>query len=216
METVAMIVLGVSILGLIFLFCVKNWEEKHARIFWPSARLAADGMALDLKAFLIWAMEECKKLGPTTLRVSRLMLHDLALSLAALSRASERAAHQLADMVSHKHHFERKETKNDFLKQVGEFPIRNLREMPISSEASRDVPSVSHETRRDVQPVPPAAARVLPEVVEEEPALPPPMPVVEEKPVVRTAESVLATPSPVKKGRKGKSGKGKGQSERQA
>src|SRR4051812_14982906 len=116
MESPAMIVLGVSILGLAALFYVKHWEEKNARVFAPALRLAADGQALQFKAFLITCEREFRKIGPTSLRIGRAMLHDLALSLAALSRASERQAHRLADIVSHKHRFERRETKNDFLK----------------------------------------------------------------------------------------------------
>ena len=116
-----MIVLGVSVLGLGLLFYVKHWEERTARIFMPRMRLAADGKALELKALLVWCGAESRKLGPTSMRIGRIMLHDLALALAALSRASERQAHRLADMVSHKHRFERRETKNEFLKQVGEY-----------------------------------------------------------------------------------------------
>ena len=121
MEFAAMIVLGVSVLGLAFLFYVKHWEERKARIFVPQLRLAADDKALELKALLLWCGAESRKLGPTSMRIARLMLHDLALALAALSRASERQAHRLADMVSHKHRFEKRETRNEFLKQVGEY-----------------------------------------------------------------------------------------------
>lgn len=123
----ASIVLGVSILGLSLLFYIKHWEERNARIFIPDLRLAADQKALELKTILQKAQGEFRKLGPTLIRFSRTLLHDLALYLAALSRASERQAHRLADMVSHKHRFERRETKSDFLRQVGELPIRNTR-----------------------------------------------------------------------------------------
>lgn len=123
----ASIVLGVSVLGLSLLFYVKHWEERQARIFMPDVRLAADQKALELKALLQRGQSEFQKLGPTSLRISRTILHDLALYLAALSRASERQAHRLADMVSHKHRFERRETKSDFLKQVGELQIRSVR-----------------------------------------------------------------------------------------
>src|SRR5437899_3153626 len=117
MEFTPAIFFGVSVLGLAFLFYVKYWEEKNARVFIPGFRLAADGKALEFKAFLVLCQSEFRKLGPTSIHIGRTVLHDLALSLAALSRASERQAHRLADLVSHKHRFERRETKNDFLKQ---------------------------------------------------------------------------------------------------
>ena len=120
MEWAATIVLGVSVAGLVFLFFIKHWEERNARIFVPAVRLAADERALEFKALLVWCESEFKKLGPTSLRVARVLLHDLALSLAALSRASERQAHRLADLVSHKHRFERRESKNEFLRQVSD------------------------------------------------------------------------------------------------
>jgi len=141
MELAATIVLGVSLLGIALLFYVKHWEEKNARIFAPGVRIAADGRALELKAFLVLCQNEFRKIGPTSIRIARAMLHDLALSLAALSRASERGAHRLADMVSHKHRFERRETKSEFLKQVSDVPMRNSRDVNTNGPAknSKDV-----------------------------------------------------------------------------
>jgi hypothetical protein len=133
MELTATIVLAVSVLGIAFLFYIKHWEEKNARIFSPVLRLAADGKALEFKAFLNMCESEFRKIGPTSMRIGRVLLHDLALTLAALSRASERQAHRLADVVSHKHRFERRETKNDFLKQVSDVPMRNSREVSANS-----------------------------------------------------------------------------------
>ena len=131
MDLTATIVLGVSLLGISVLFLVKNWEETNVRIFVPRMRLAADQKALTLKAMIETSKSEFQKMGPTTLRMARTLLHDLALTLAALSRASERQAHRLADMVSHKHRFERRETRSEFLKQVGEF--KNVNEAEDSS-----------------------------------------------------------------------------------
>lgn len=117
----ATILLGVSVAGLTLLFVVKYWEEKRSRVFVPMLRLSADREAIELKRLLDRGEDEFYKLGPTTIRLARLLLHDLALALARLSRASERQAHRLADMVSHKHRFERRESTNEFLKQVSEY-----------------------------------------------------------------------------------------------
>lgn len=146
----AMIVLGVSILGISLLFYIKNWETKNARVFVPGVRVRADEGALQLKAFLIMCQLECRKLGPTSIRISRALLHDLALALAALSRASERQAHRLADIVSHKHAFQRRETKNDFLKHVSDIPMRNSREVGTNDPSkgarkSKDAPLENQE-----------------------------------------------------------------------
>lgn len=120
--------LAISVFGIGLLFYIKHWEEKRARVFAPGFRLLADEKALEFKAFLATCEGEFRKLGPTSIRIGRVLLHDLALSLAALSRASERQAHKLADMVSHKHTFQRRETKNDFLKQVSDVQMRNSRD----------------------------------------------------------------------------------------
>ncbi len=173
-----MILLGVSILGIAGLFYVKHWEERNAQIFAPAFRLVADSKALDIKFFLGLTQQEFKKLGPTSVRVARALLHDLALSLAALSRASERGAHQLADMVSHKHRFERRETKNEFLKQVSDVPMRNTREATPPA-ATEQVPVDEVQIPTPVAP---------PVVAKEIPPAPP-------------------TVTPVKKGRNGKHSK---------
>gem|GEM_PF-1687303 len=141
-----MSILGLSILGLASLFYIKHWEEKKARIFAPDLRLAADERALQVKGFLGLCQSEFRKIGPTSLRIGRALLHDLALALAALSRASERQAHKLADVVSHKHRFERRETKNDFLKQVSDVPMRNSREVAASEPVQRVEPAHTAET----------------------------------------------------------------------
>jgi hypothetical protein len=160
------ILLGASILGLSTLFYVKHWEETRARVFVPNLRLAADEKALEFKALLIQGKEEARKLGPTSIRLSRMLLHDLALSLAALSRASERGAHRLADMVSHKHAFQRRETQNEFLKQVSDVSMRNSRDV-VATVVAPDV-TVQDEV---VVPVPPVAP-VMPPVQVSAPAMP--------------------------------------------
>ena len=147
MEITAMVLLLISIVGLAALFYIKHWEEKNARIFVPALRLAADGQALELKALLMSLRSEFRKIGPTSIRIGRVLLHDLALSLAALSRASERQAHRLADLVSHKHRFERRETKNDFLKQVSDVSLRNSREVsPPSPKKGKNIQNTQLET----------------------------------------------------------------------
>jgi len=52
-------------------------------------------------------------------------VREAALGLAASARYLERQAHRLADLVSHKRGFERRETKSEFLKQVTDFKASN-------------------------------------------------------------------------------------------
>ena len=48
----------------------------------------------------------------------RIILHTTMVAFANIAGATERGAHRVADFVSHRHRFERKETNSDFLKKV--------------------------------------------------------------------------------------------------
>ena len=111
----------ISLVGIVALFTLKYLEVERGNVFVSTVREAADLRTVAFKGFLEWCQAEFKKLGPTSIRLARILLHDLALALARLSRASERQAHKLADLVSHKHRFVQRESTNEFLKQVSEY-----------------------------------------------------------------------------------------------
>ena len=119
MEAFTFILFAFSFIGIAGLFSLKSWEEYKKTVIAKGLRKRADVAAIQLKQLLILGLGEFEKLVPTAMRLARISLHELALSFAALSRASERQAHRLADMVSHKRHFEHREQKNEFLRQVG-------------------------------------------------------------------------------------------------
>ncbi len=121
MQFLAMFTFFISFAGIVGLFSLKYWEEKNERELIPALRKHADAQALELKQLLLLYKGEMRKVGPASIKLARVLLHDLALSFAALSRASERQAHRLADMVSHKRSFVPREAKNEFLKKVGEY-----------------------------------------------------------------------------------------------
>ena len=52
-------------------------------------------------------------------------LHFAALEFAHLARQASRQAHRLADFVSHKRNFERKETRSEFLRKMTELKNGN-------------------------------------------------------------------------------------------
>ena len=112
--------LAFSIAGIIGLFALKNREAKTGRVLAPGLRAVADIRALELKALLTKMQEEVEKTPSASVRFARIAVHDMALGFASLARFLEDRAHQLADMVSHKHRFERREPRNEFLKRVGE------------------------------------------------------------------------------------------------
>ncbi len=109
-----------SLAGVAALFALKHWEMRRGSVFAPEWRLRADAQTEKLKELAFAAWMDLGKVPPEALRVARIMVHEAALGFAALARFSERQAHRLADMVSHKRGFERRETRSEFLRKVAE------------------------------------------------------------------------------------------------
>ncbi len=131
---IAAILFFASLAGIALLFALKHWEMGTERIIAPAVRSSADRHALRFKDMLEKGRGELEKLPPALVHVTRFGIHELALGIASLARILERQAHRLADMVSHKHRFERKETKNGYLKQVSDH--QNSNDHPSDSERS--------------------------------------------------------------------------------
>ncbi|MCR4280762.1 MAG: hypothetical protein NUV88_00295 [Candidatus Kaiserbacteria bacterium] len=117
------VVFFISLVGIIGLFAVKHWERTHSRVLYSNVRAIADKNAAKLKVLVHMRRAELSKLPPQALVMAKKAVHAGALGAARLARAMESKSHQLADLVSHKHHFEKRETRSEFLKQVGEHPL---------------------------------------------------------------------------------------------
>jgi len=114
------IVCGVTLFFLIVLFALKRVEVARERRFGENVRARADMQALRIKAALETGEAYLGEVPFYFSALSRFLVHIGALSFARLARASAQRAHQLADLVSHKRGFERRETKSQFLREVGE------------------------------------------------------------------------------------------------
>ena len=121
----AVIIFALSLLGITTLLSLKVVEERRGARFAARLRESADIRALNLKSFALQSREELAKLPPFLLLFSRVLVREAALGLAASARYLEGQAHRLADLVSHKRGFERRETKSEFLKQVTDFKASN-------------------------------------------------------------------------------------------
>ena len=121
MLIVVLVLFVLSIIGLLALFSLKYVEAQRGTQYMPERRVWADEQALKLKDFLGRSHGEFAKVLPAFALILRIGVHELALLFAAFARLMEREAHRIADMVSHKHRFERRESRSEFLKQVGEF-----------------------------------------------------------------------------------------------
>lgn len=109
-----------SYLSIAGLFFLKYREQKVGRVYVPSLRDYADTLAMDFKRWLERRRRDVELLPPFTALLARKMVHEMALSFAALARYSESQAHRLADFVSHKHRFERRAPRSEFLMRVSQ------------------------------------------------------------------------------------------------
>lgn len=119
--TLAMIVFFAALAGVIALFSLKFWEERRGRILAERSRARADEMALGLKDRLDDARAHAERIPPEVAHLSRKAVHAAALGTVGVARGMEKQALRVADLVSAKRGFERRETKSEFLKQVTEY-----------------------------------------------------------------------------------------------
>ncbi len=118
-----------SLIGIAALFGIKYWEVRHDRAMVPArVRTQADVAALRVKALLDLARAEAQRVPPAMVYITRLLVHEIALGTAMLARTLERQAHRLADFVSHKHRFERRESRSEFLRQMNDHAMRDSRD----------------------------------------------------------------------------------------
>lgn len=118
---IAITVFALSFIGICALFVLKAHEGRTARIIAPRMREQADQSALSIKALIVRVQREARTLLPEILVLARTILHDAALGAAAVARYLEKQSHRVAEKVSHKASFERRETSSDFLKNVSEY-----------------------------------------------------------------------------------------------
>ena len=107
-----------SLSGIAGLFALKVWETRRGRIVAPALREKSDMLAFRLKELLLALLADMEKLPPEVLHFLRIIIHEIALLAAALLRFLASQAHRLADFVSHKHAFQRRPPRSEFLKKV--------------------------------------------------------------------------------------------------
>jgi len=120
MTIAAITVFSVSIFLILILFVLKRAELNRSHRFAEGLRARADVGALHIKAVLVKGELFLEDLPFFLGALTRYAVHVGALSFARLARTSAKRAHQLADFVSHKRGFERRETKSHYLREVSE------------------------------------------------------------------------------------------------
>lgn len=105
---------------IVALFSLKAWEGRSGRVLLPRARADLDARAISLKARMIALRLRLAAVLPAAVFLSRFLLREAALFAALAARAAERRAYRVADAVSYKHRFEKRETRSEFLRKVTE------------------------------------------------------------------------------------------------
>jgi len=112
------VVFAFSLIALTVLFSLKLHEMRTGRFIAPQLRAAADLEAMRMKELLGAAQLDVKKVPSIVLYWSHVLIRAAALRFAQTTRTASRRAHQLADLVSHKHHFQYRQTRSEFLRKV--------------------------------------------------------------------------------------------------
>jgi len=120
MPIVAISIFGVSLVGLTTLFAFKYWERERSIIYFALQRKKLDRYARVTKLIMRALNEYAQELPGHAVVLARQGVHLGAVSFAQFARSAEKRAHQIADLVSHKRGFERRETHSTFLKKVAE------------------------------------------------------------------------------------------------
>ncbi len=114
------IIFFVSFTAIVALFALKQWEFSRGRALVPDVRARLDTEAMRLKELIVAGRNDIEKLPPILLYALQRILHSIAVDAGHLAHALGTEAHRLADAVSHKRNFTRRETRSDFLKKVSE------------------------------------------------------------------------------------------------
>jgi hypothetical protein len=121
----AMTVFFIALAGIVGLFTLKQWELSKGRVLFLPMRIRADEQALHLKELLIAARADIQHLPPLLLDAARSVVQGIAVDAGHIAHWLGEQSHRLADSVSHKRNFERRETKSEFLKKVSEHKSGN-------------------------------------------------------------------------------------------
>lgn len=119
-----MAVITASFIGalttIVALFTLRLVEERRGARFVPEFRVRVDSFALVLKMRIIALAKEMHRLPGIGLLILRYFVHIAAKAAARFARKMESGAHELADRMTHKHRFRRRESTNAFLREVAE------------------------------------------------------------------------------------------------
>lgn len=117
-----------SLAGILAIFAMKKLEVSRGALYGGAWRDEADLFAMRVKWVFLVIEWYLTRLPDFLFLLARYGVRAGALHAAQVARSAEAHAYRLADFVSHKRNFERRETKSAYLKQVGEHKNGNGKE----------------------------------------------------------------------------------------
>jgi len=117
------VIFFLACIGVTALFILRRWENEHGRVLLPGLHHEADLQALKLKMVLFARTRDVEKIVPFLFRLLQRGVRAAAIAFGHLAHWIGERSHALADLVSHKYRFERRETRSEFLKQVIAHPM---------------------------------------------------------------------------------------------
>ena len=125
------VIFFLTLILILALFTLKQWEVAHGRTFLPAWRRRADEKALHLKDLALAARTDVEHLPPFLLDAARSIVHGIAVDAGHIAIWLGRQSHRLADTVSQRN-FEAREPRSEFLKKVSEHKNGNSEEETTS------------------------------------------------------------------------------------
>ncbi len=114
----AISIFGVSLFGIVFLLAMKAWEMRREHVVAPRLRARLDAGAIFIKSQIEKGEAFLAELPSLASFVAMKTLAGGSVQVARLARRMSESAYRLADFISHKHNFERRETQSEFLKTM--------------------------------------------------------------------------------------------------
>lgn len=107
-----------ALVGIVLLFSLKYVESTSGKTLLPRARQTLNFRALGIRRAILLVVHTIEHFPAFMVAFSYATLHFLAVLVALGARTAEYQAHRVADFVSHKRKFQRRETQSTFLKEV--------------------------------------------------------------------------------------------------
>lgn len=121
----ASVVFFLSLFLIALLFTLKIREIRTGAYPLVEWRAVADTEAQKLHELALAADLDLRKVPTIATHFIHVAIHFAALEFAHLAREASRRSHALADFVSHKRNFERRETRSEFLRKMSELKNGN-------------------------------------------------------------------------------------------